>query len=87
MAEDNHKRDAQQSQWHTEAKGLPFVVAGVPQDEAGDETPKAGSHAVDVEDVSAFDDAQAWDDLEERREEAVPDVELDKQYTGDETAT
>ena len=87
MAEHDHERDAQQGEGHTEAEGLPFEISSISQDEARDETPEAGSHAVDVEDISTFDDGQAWHDLEERREEAVPDVELDKQYASDETAT
>lgn len=87
LTEDDHERDTQQCEGHTEAEGLPFEISSISQDEAGDETPKAGSHAVDVEDVAALDDGQARHDLEERREEAVPDVEFDEKDRCDETAT
>lgn len=84
LTEHNHKHDTKECKRHTKEQSLPLEIARVAQDKPSDETPKTGSHAVDVENVSRTYDIQAWHHLEKGREIAIPDVELDEQDGGNE---
>lgn len=83
LSEDNHQCNSEQSQRHSKEEALPLEVACISDDETGNESPEAGSHTVDVQDVSNAHEVQVNNGLEEGGEVGIPDVELNKEDRGD----
>ena len=78
LAELDHEADTQDGQRHAEVQRDPLEAAGPTNHDADDERPECGANRVDVANIGSFRYGEVVDDLEERGEVAVPDIEGDE---------
>ena len=79
LAEVDHQPSAKHGDGNTEVDGDPLEPASVTDGQTDNNGEQARSDAVDLSDVAGLGDGESVDDLEERVEVGVPDVEADEQ--------
>lgn len=85
LTEMDHETDTENGDRDTKVHGEPLEATSLADGPTDEERPEAGADGVNVDNVAGLDDVKVVDNLEERGEVRIPDVEGDEEGTRKDT--